>query len=156
MKSEEPSGHTISILKINGIITGTGSIEFGTARSIAWNQLSELELPGLPPGSRIELAISMEDDAFLSGKAGIVWATYDIRQAEIIRNALKALQVSTEIKRIHIARRTVYLTVAVDRAQIDEAIDFIWKSESGLRLRPDWSYPEGKANESLERWLSGQ
>ena len=43
----------------------------------------------------------------------------------------------------------------MDESDISEAINFVWKSDTGLRLKPDWSYPEGELNKSFEQWLSG-
>jgi hypothetical protein len=40
-------------------------------------------------------------------------------------------------------------------SDIKDAINFIWKTNSGLRLKPDWHYNRGEQNLSFELWLSG-
>ena len=40
-------------------------------------------------------------------------------------------------------------------SDIIDAIDFIWRSKTGLRLKPDWTYSEDEKNKSFEQWLSG-
>ena len=133
-----------------------GKIELDKAGSIHWNKLTGSALPKIPMGSTIEFTIMFDENEFISGKNGIVWATYDRRQAEIICSALMAIQISTETKRIYNSNDEILLIKAANNNEIEEAIEFIWKSESGLRLKPDWSYPEGEKNKSFEHWLSGQ
>jgi hypothetical protein len=39
--------------------------------------------------------------------------------------------------------------------ELTDAVDFIWREASGLRLQPDWHYPMGSANDSFDKWING-
>ena len=143
-------------LKIAGTLTNHGIIKLETKKKVSWSELSGEEIPKIPLGSNIELTISFDENEFISGKDGIVWATYNIRQAEIICNALSTLQISNEIQKNCFSNNEIYLIKTANIREIEDAIDFIWKSESGLRLKPDWNYPEGETNKSFELWLNEQ
>lgn len=145
----------MKLIKIKGIYREMGKISFDTAKTIEWRELSDDNPPELPFGSKLELTVSLEEDDFLSGKNGIVWATYDQRQSEIIQNALLAQQINSEIKWIDILEKGLFLIKIIDNNDICEAIDFIWQSSKGLRLKPDWNYSDGENNKSFEQWLSG-
>ena len=90
---------------------------------------------------------------YLSGKEGIVWASYEQRQSEIIHNALLAQDIHSEISNDHIENNNLFLIKVTDQADVKNALNFIWKSNSGLRLKPDWYYPPGTRNTSFEHWL---
>ena len=145
----------LKILTIKGILSDTGKIEFETEKTVYWNDLTDEPLPNLPFGSSLYITISFDEDEFISGKDGIVWATYFSRQAEIIRNALLALQINSEIHEIQSSNETMLLIKVTSKKEINDAVDFIWRGSSGLRLKPDWSYAEGETNKSFELWLSG-
>ncbi len=85
-----------------------------------------------------------------------MWATYSMRQAEIIHSTLLAQNINSEINNINIGKEKLFLLKITNQPDINEAIDFIWKSGSGLNLKPDWTYSEGETNKSFEQWLSGQ
>ncbi len=132
-------------------------------KTIEWKELSTEKIPELPDNSDVELTITFDESDFLSGKNGIVWATYDLRQVEVIQSALLAQHLSSEIKNIGFVQRTsdigkenMFLISITNGSDVNEAIDFIWRSDSGLRLKPDWSYPDKESNKSFELWLSGQ
>ena len=91
----------------------------------------------------------------LCGENGAVWATYELKQAKIIQSALLAQNIHSEIDRITSGEKEVILIRVTNQADVNEAIDFIWKSRNGLRLKPDWSYAAGQRNKSFERWLGG-
>jgi hypothetical protein len=146
----------VKILKIKGIYSDSGKIELETMKTIEWNDLSEEKTPELPPGTIVELNISFDENDFLSGKNGIVWATYDLRQAEIIQNTLTAQNIYSEVKRIQITNYEMFLLMIDSENDIVDSIDFIWKSSTGLRLKPDWHFQDGEINQSFELWLSGQ
>ena len=146
----------VEILKINGIYNSLGKIELENSKIIDWNNISNNKLPIIPSGSKIKLNISIDTSSFLNGTDGIVWATYDLRQAEIIQSALVAQQINSEIKNIHLNENVLYALKISNSSDIDNAIDFIWRHKSGLRLKPDWSYPNNEINNSFEQWLSGQ
>lgn len=134
-----------------------GKIVLSTTRAIDWKELSVDNPPQLPNGSSIELTISFDENNFLTGKDGIVWATYDVRQAEIIQNTLLAQQINCEVKSISLEPevKRFFLLSIINEDDIKISADFIWRRDSGLRLKPDWSYPPGTANKSFELWLNG-
>lgn len=144
------------MLKVSGIYRNGRVNVFVTNASIKWSELSLTEHPELPDEYEIELTISLNHDDFLSGKNGIVWATYDIRQAEIIRNTLLAQNINAEINNVNIGNEKLFLIKVTNQSDKNDAIDFIWKSDSGLQLKPDWTYADGETNKTFEQWLSGQ
>jgi len=130
-------------------------IKLETAKVVNWTNFTDDLPPDIPFGTSVEVSVSFQENDFLSGKSGIVWATYDVRQAEIIQAALIAQQISTEIKNINLGDKTVLILKVNNEPDVADAIDFIWKSSNGLRLKPDWAYPKGEKNQSFELWLSG-
>ena len=144
------------MLKVSGIYRNGKINVSGTNRLIKWSELSLTGQPNLPDEYEVELTISLNNDDFLCGKNEIVWATYDMRQAEIIRSTLLAQNINTEINNINIGNKKLFLINVTNKSDEKDAIDFIWKSESGLNLKPDWAYPKGETNKSFEQWLSGQ
>ncbi|NCS88760.1 MAG: hypothetical protein AUK34_02305 [Ignavibacteria bacterium CG2_30_36_16] len=145
----------VKIITITGNYCDLGLIELENNKSILWNNLTDENLPELPLGTKIEIAIEFDTNDFLSGENRIVWATYEMRQAEIIGNSLFAQNISSEIEKTKIGSSEIYLIRLNKDDDINEAINFIWKSESGLRLKPDWSYPKLEKNKSFESWLNG-
>jgi hypothetical protein len=103
----------------------------------------------------VELVISFDENDFLTGKDGIIWASYDSRQIDIIKNSLFAQNIITNVQMINLGNRKMCLLKVNDQKDVDEAINFVWKSNNGLRLKPDWSYSDGETNKSFEQWLSG-
>ncbi|HKJ80627.1 MAG TPA: hypothetical protein VJ954_01285 [Ignavibacteriaceae bacterium] len=146
----------MEIIKVRGICRNGKINIFGINSSINLSELSLTEHPELPDECELELTISLNQDDFLSGKNGIVWATYYMRQAEIIHNTLLAQNINSEINNINTGKEKLFLLKVTNRPDINEAMDFIWKSDSGLNLKPDWTYSEGETNKSFEQWLSGQ
>lgn len=144
------------ILKTNGIFNYDGEIVLNSLKTILWESLSDNNPPKLPAGTSVALSISLDENIFLTGINGIVWATYDSRQAEIIQNTLIALHINTEIMSIDLVNKFLFLIKILDDKDLNEVMEFIWKSDSGLRLKPDWNYPEGETNKSFELWLNGQ
>ncbi|MGA9294872.1 MAG: hypothetical protein WBV81_19950 [Ignavibacteriaceae bacterium] len=145
----------MKILKIKGIYSDIGKIELETMMTIDLKDLSGDKIPELPFGTLVELNISCDENDFLSGNNGIVWATYDLRQSEIIQNTLLAQNIYSEIKRIHLGQEEMFLIKIASSSDIPDSIDFIWRNNTGLRLKPDWTYPKGETNRSFEQWLSG-
>ncbi|HKI45722.1 MAG TPA: hypothetical protein VKA08_10375 [Balneolales bacterium] len=144
----------MTVIKINGIYSHE-KIVLDETRTIEWKELTDEEPPRMPFGCSIELTIAYDVNDFLHGKNGIVWGTYELMQAEIIRDALIAQNISAEMKRLEFPKANLFLVSIINKADIVEAIDYIWKSNHGLRLKPDWTYPNGEVNESFEQWLSG-
>jgi len=145
----------MKLLKVNGIYNNGGRIVFDTNNMIEWTDLSSVAPPALPDGSNIEITISLDESDFLSGKNGIVWATYDLRQAEIIKSALVAQHISSVLQMFPFGNEEMFLISITNESDINDAIDFIWRDDTGLRLKPDWDYQEGETNKSFEQWLSG-
>ena len=142
-------------IKVNGTCLNDGSVVFETNDFIECRGLIITQPAELPDGCRVEVTVSYDEEDFLSGKNGIVWATYDIRQAEILHRALLAQDINIEIKKTEVEKRELYLIKVTGLSDRSEAIDFIWKSYSGLNLKPDWTYSENEINKSFEQWLSG-
>jgi hypothetical protein len=148
------------ILKTKGIYSEGGDVVLNSIKTIRWMDISEEIPPQLPAGTNINLEMTLDENEFLSGKNGIVWATYDLRQAEIIQSTLLAQQINCEINKISLELehelKSMFLIIITNKIEVQNAIDFIWKGDGGLRLKPDWHYGKGEKNKSLEQWLSGQ
>lgn len=143
------------ILKTKGIYNEGGEVVINSVKRIRWNDISEEIPPQLPVGTSVNLEMTLDENEFLSGKNGIVWATYDSRQAEIIQSTLLAQQINCEINNISFDNEDLFLIIITNKIEVQDAIDFIWKNNDGLRLKPDWHYSKGEINKSLEQWLSG-
>ena len=143
------------LINIKGIYRNLGVIELENLKVINWANFSSESPPVIPFGSSVDVSISFHENDFLTGKSGVVWASYDLTQAEIIQNTLVAQNINAEIKKISLQKMGLYLLKINDVKDINDATDFIWKSDSGLRLKPDWYYAEGEINKSFEQWLSG-
>ncbi len=146
----------MKLIKIKGIYTDIGRIELENNKSIDWSNLIDGNPVYIPFGSAVEISVVYEDYDFLSGRDGIVWGSYDLRQIEIIKNALFAQNIITDVNPTNLGNRKIFLLSVINKTEADDAISFIWKSKSGLRLKPDWSYLNGKPNKSFEQWLNGQ
>jgi hypothetical protein len=125
-------------------------------KTLDWNNLTDDKPPNLKLGTNITISLTMDENSFLAGKDGIVWATYDLRQVEIIHDTLLAQQIGSEIKKIELGSKNILLIKISNLKDVKEAIDFIWRNDSGLRLSPDWNYPDDETNKSFEQWLNGQ
>ena len=102
-----------------------------------------------------ESELDLDARGYPTGKDCTVWATYDLRQAEIIRNALLTQHIGCKLKETSLDGKTLHLLRVTGERELEEAMDFIWKDKGGLRLTPDWSYSDGEVNKSFEMWLSG-
>lgn len=91
---------------------------------------------------------------YLHGKNGIVWATYNLQQAETIQSALIAQNIWCDVLNKSNDESEIHLLIIKDEQELQIAIDFVWREKSGLCLRPDWTYPVGKENTSFKKWLS--
>ena len=87
-------------IKVNGTCLNDGRVVFETNDFIECRGLILTQPDELPDGCRVEVAIFYDEEDFLSGKNGIVWATYDIRQAEILYRALLAQNINAEIQKL--------------------------------------------------------
>jgi hypothetical protein len=144
------------MLKIAGIYKSDGTIVLEKGRVLYWDELSENISPELPPSIKVELTLSFKENDLMLGIGGIVWATIDLRQAEIVQSTLLAQHIGSEIKIVPLSDHKLFMIKILNENDINDAIDFIWQSQSGLRLKPDWVYPQGEKNKSFEQWLNGQ
>lgn len=144
------------MLRIAGIYDSDGTIRLAKGRYLHWEDLSSGISPELPSSYKVELTLTISEDELLTGIGGIVWATKELRQAEIIQSTLTAQHISSEIKTSQFQDHKLFTLKIANPNDITDAIEFIWQGQSGLRLKPDWIYPEGEKNRSFEEWLSGQ
>ncbi len=144
------------MLKTAAILKRDGTLVFQNGRFLNWDDLSESLPPDLPPSIKIELTISFKENDLLLGNGGFVWATLSISQAEIIQSTLLAQHINSEIKTISIEEKLLFALRVMNERDIEDAVNFIWQSRDGLRLKPDWVYPAGEKNKSFEQWLGGQ
>ena len=145
----------MNLIKRTVIFNPDGEILLHRGISVSWSVFSNKNIPELPAGMPLDISISLDEQTLLSGEYGIVWATLDQRQAEVIFNALLAQNIASSIGNIELDDSTLLLTKVNNMEDTGEAIDFIWRKETGLRLKPDWSYPVGEPNRSFEKWLNG-
>ena len=145
----------MKLIKKTGIFYPDGEIILHPGISVSWKLFSNKNIPELPPGTPLEIDIFLDEHTLLSGEYGIVWATYDLRQGEVIFNALLAQNIASVLGKIELDEGNLLLIIIDNKKDIGEAMDFIWRKEDGLRLKPDWSYPNGKPNKSFEDWLNG-
>ncbi len=145
----------MKLIKKIGIFNPDGEIALHPDVSISWKSLSDKAIPELPAGTPLDIDISLDEHTLVSGKYGIVWATWDQRQAEVLSNALLAQNIASVIGKIELDKVTLLLIRIVNDKDIGDAMDFIWRKVNGLRLKPDWTYADGEPNRSFEKWLNG-
>lgn len=145
----------MKLIKKTGIFNPDGEIVLHPGISVSWKSLSNKNIPDLPPGTLLDIDVTLDEKVLLSGKNGIVWATYNQHQADVISNALLAQNISSAIGRVELDDRNLLLIKILTISDVAESMDFIWRKESGLRLEPDWRYPEGEPNKSFEKWIMG-
>lgn len=145
----------MKLVKKTGIFTQDGGIDLHPDFRVSWKYWSDKIAPELPSGTPLNIDVSLDVHSLLSGEYGIVWATWDARQADVLHNTLLAQNITAVIRRIEMEEGSLLLMVIENRKDIGEAQDFIWRKKTGLRLKPDWSYPVGEANQSFEKWVNG-
>jgi hydroxymethylpyrimidine pyrophosphatase-like HAD family hydrolase len=146
----------MKLLTKKGVINKNGDIVFFQQKPLLWESISDKKFPRLPEGTILEFTVSFDENRLISGSDGIVWATKDLLQAEIIFNALFVQKIESEIIEVELEHHSLFLIKIQKENDIKEVIEFISQSESGLRLKPDWSYPSGEPNRSFNEWLNGQ
>jgi hypothetical protein len=145
----------LKLIKKTGIFNPDGEIILHPGVSVSWKSISSKNIPELPTGTPLDIEVSLNEKVLLSGNHGIVWATYNMRQAEVISNALLAQNIASAIGRVELEDNVLLLIKIHQISDVAEAMDFIWRKEDGLRLKPDWTYPDGDLNHSFEKWLNG-
>ena len=146
---------TRTTMRLVGNYVDLGKIRLGNSQTLHWSSLSTDALPNIPYGTVIEMSITYDQIDYVSGEGGIVWATYDPYQAETVRNALDAQRITSDVQERPLGRGCLYVLQVRDQRQLRAAMDFIWRDETGLELRPDWWYPAGAQNQSFEKWVEG-
>ena len=142
------------MLNIKGRLNKKGEIVFRQGETLEGKTQYEEQIPQTPSGINIELSVSVDVNSLISGIDGFVWATKDICQAEIICNALKVQKIEVEIVKVELEKSALYLIKVIRQEDVKEVIDFIQNDAGGLRLKPDWNYPEGERNQSFEQWIN--
>jgi hypothetical protein len=145
----------LKLIKKTGIFKPDGEIVLHPGISVFWKSLSNKNVPELPQGTPLDINVSLDEKALLSGEYGIVWATRDQRQAEVLSNALLAQNIAVIVVKIELEEGNLLLIKIDNNKDIGEAMDYIWRKKGGLMLKPDWKYPEGTPNASFEKWLNG-
>jgi len=145
----------MKLIKKRGIFMSDGEIVLHPGISFSWRLISNTNIPELPQGTPVDINISVDEQTLLSGEYGIVWASYDQRQADVLRNALLAQNITSVIGKIEFDGGFLLLIIIDNEKDTSEALDFIWRKRSGLRLKPDWTYPDGEPNMSFEKWVNG-
>ena len=143
----------MKLIKKTGIFNPDGEIILHPGISVSWNSLSNKEIPNLPPGTLLEFDVTFDERVLPSGNHGIVWATYDQHQAEVICNALHAQNIPSAFGNVELENRALLLIKIHHVKDVALAMDFIWRKEDGLRLEPDWNYAEGEPNMSFMKWI---
>ena len=146
-----------SEMGINGYYQDFGIIQMDNGNNIDLLLLDDnWELPKVPYGTKINLSIKYEEVDFLNGTNGIVWATYNYAQADTIKNALFIQNIFGEIRESKLVNTILYKVRVANVKEIRRAIDFIWRDDNGLRLKPDWHYRKDEVNTSFNKWLNGE
>lgn len=144
-------------IEISGYYQDEGIVRMHKGHIVDLQKLSDKkEMPKIPYGTKVELTINYEEIDFLNGSNGIVWATYSYRQADTIKNALFIQNIFGEITESELVNTTLYKILVANPKEVEEAIDFIWRDENGLKLEPDWSYSKHEENKSFNKWLNGE
>jgi hypothetical protein len=125
-----------------------GKLKLRSGATLQWDPLE------LPFGSEVEIIVQYEDADYLRGLNGVVWATHDLEQIETIKSALEAQGITSEIDRRDLEGTILYVLRISDASRIEAAVDFIWRSEEGLKLVPDWHFPAGSGNQSFDKWTN--
>ncbi|HSO85029.1 MAG TPA: hypothetical protein VLQ91_00655 [Draconibacterium sp.] len=142
------------MIKIKGTLNAKGEVVFQRGKPLPLKTLYQQQTLQLPVEISIELSVTVELNSLISGTDGFVWATKDICQAEIITNALKIQHIESEIINTESNNISIYLIKVNREDDINEGFDFIQNDKSGLRLKPDWNYPDGEPNQSFEQWIN--
>lgn len=142
------------MLKIKGTINKEGEVVFQFGKQLPLRTLYNQQIVHMPVEICLELSVTIGLNSLISGIDGIVWATKNVCQADIISNSLKIQNIESEIIQTQIDKVLINMIKVNREEDVKIAIDFIQNDKSGLRLKPDWDYPSGERNESFEQWLN--
>lgn len=143
------------MLNIKGRLNKKGEIVLQEGQSFSQDSIIDGMSNQHSSGNNFKSSATIDVSSLISGINGFVWATKDIQQAEIIANALKVQNIELEIVNVELEKCVLYLIRVLHEEDVKEVIDFIQTDKGGLRLKPDWIYPEGEQNESFEKWIKG-
>lgn len=141
------------MIKLKGILNTSGEVVFQYGKPLPLSTLYHQSIQ-IPVEISLELSVTVGLNTLISGIDGFVWATKDNCQAEIICNALNVQKFNAEIIKGKLEKKALYLIKVNREEDIKEVIDFIQNDAGGLRLKPDWNYPEGERNQSFEQWVN--
>jgi len=139
----------------SGYYSDQGIIHLENQQTAIVSPANDSGLPDIPYGTKLEVTLTYEDVDYLNGTAGVVWATYHLRQAETIQAALLALSIACEVRESDLLGARLFAIHIPNASEVEAAMDFVWREASGLRLQPDWNYPAGAENASFEKWMNG-
>jgi hypothetical protein len=142
------------MIKVKGTLNTKGEVVFQRGKPLPLLTLYQQKTLQMPVEISIDLLVTVGLSEVISGTDGFVWATKDLSQAEIIANALKIQHIESEIINAESNNISIFLIKVNQDEDIKEVIDFIQNDKSGLRLKPDWDYPEGERNQSFEQWIN--
>ncbi len=145
----------MELLNLKGTWDAQGKFIISPGKYISCVALADLDKLPLFEGTSVNLIITFDARELITGRDGIVWATKHLLQAEIIRNALTAQNFGVHILNRLLADGPIYLLQSSNHKDVSEVVDFIWKGENGLQLKPDWAYGDGEPNKSFEKWVNG-
>lgn len=128
--------------KLSGSYVDCGKIKLASKKILEWCELSMEAPPTIPYGTRMEITITYKQSDYLNGENGIVWATHDQHQAEVVCGALKAQEIACEIREMRLEGISLHLVRIAHPEKVAAAMDFIWRDDTGLKLQPDWHYPD--------------
>jgi hypothetical protein len=148
----KPISINLKLINKIGIFNPDGEIILHPGISVSWKSLSNKNIPDLPAGTPLGIIIHFDEKDLISGSHGIVWATYHQRQAEVIQNALLVQNIISAIGKVELEDQVLLLIKIQNKIDVADAMDFIWRKEGGMRLKPDWSYAEGEVNTSFYQW----
>jgi len=146
----------VKYIRATGRHKDVGIIHLENGSLLEWIIFNGTEIPRLPFGTQVKISLTFEEQDFLNGVDGIVWGTYDRRQAETIQSALLVQNILSEAREFILDEWMLYLLFIPQKEDVQKAIDFIWRDEAGLRLKPDWWYPAKAPNESFLKWINGE
>jgi len=141
-------------IEMDGYYKDKKIIEMNNGHIIDLSLFSKTHIPSIPYGTKVEVIIKYEEIDLLNGTNGIVWSTYSSSQADTIKNALFVQNIFAEITKTILVNEMLYCVFIASKEDIGKAIDFIWKEENGMRLKPDWHYRRNEKNESFNKWTN--
>ncbi|HSH20555.1 MAG TPA: hypothetical protein VLA03_08880 [Draconibacterium sp.] len=141
------------MLYTKGTFNKNGEIVLRQDNNLNILAVNDKYLPLSPSVVKIEISVSIDLNDLISGFDGFIWATKNSRQAEIICNAIKVQNIELEIIKVKHENTDLYLIRVLNINDVKTVVNFLQNDKSGLRLKPDWTYPDGETNHSFEQWI---